>query len=198
MTGCVGIDICATGFAHAAFTAAAYVLTTTSTVLLIRIAYVYRRRHRGGVAVSDTKAPADDGHRSKARGVTSGSGTVTTMADSEVAPSAPIAAANSRQAGASMSILYVTCAAFALLSAALPVTPVPIVDTEELHITRQLHYLQLLGTWPFALGYLGILAILRIFARWLGRAKDEVIFLILVAVFFSFAARLSQLIFSII
>lgn len=116
----------------------------------------------------------------------------------KLSTSAPIEAPNSRPAGASASILYVICAAFALLSAALPVTPVPIIDTEELHITRQLHYLQLWGTWPFAFGYLIILAILRIFARWLGRAEDEVIFLICVAVFLSLGARVSQLIFPII
>ncbi|WP_155646967.1 hypothetical protein [Burkholderia territorii] len=94
--------------------------------------------------------------------------------------------------------LYVICVVFALLSAVLPVTPVPIFDTEELHITRQLHYLQLCGTWPFALGYLSILAILRIFRRWLGAVEQEVVFFTLLAVVFSFGARVSQLIFPIV
>ncbi|MFH5256012.1 hypothetical protein ACGTRS_32755 [Burkholderia semiarida] len=46
LTSCAGVEVCATGFAHAAFAAAAYALTVASAVLLIRIAYLYRYRQR--------------------------------------------------------------------------------------------------------------------------------------------------------
>lgn len=44
VTTCDGAEICATGFLHAFYTAAAYAMTAALAVVLIRIAYLYRHR----------------------------------------------------------------------------------------------------------------------------------------------------------
>lgn len=46
MTSCDDVEVCAAGLLHAAYSAAAYVLTPTSAVLVIRIAYLYHHRKK--------------------------------------------------------------------------------------------------------------------------------------------------------
>lgn len=48
MTSCDSVEFCTTGFVHAAYSAAAYVMTAALAVLLIRIVYVYRSRKARG------------------------------------------------------------------------------------------------------------------------------------------------------
>lgn len=43
-----------------------------------------------------------------------------------------------------------------IFSACLTVEPVPIIDTAEHYGSRQIHYLQILGSWPYVLPILGL------------------------------------------
>ncbi|WP_176329074.1 hypothetical protein [Burkholderia vietnamiensis] len=45
-----------------------------------------------------------------------------------------------------------------IFSACLAVEPVPIIDTAEHYGSRQIHYLQLWGSWPYVLPLLGLTA----------------------------------------